>query len=199
MTRVYIDDDFDGFDLLRALGEISHERREYAMRYRYDLDRRLSVAAYLLLKRALREVFGLNENPRLTLGHNGKPYLPDHPEIHFNFSHCPRAAVCAVSNRPIGIDVEAIAPVDWVVAERVLSTMELSEVRSVADPDVAFARFWTRKEAFVKLTGDGLEEPRLQQLLDTSAGCNFSTSVFPAGGYVLSVAELVCEGLKLRR
>jgi len=186
---VLVDGDVDALDLVRALGEVSPERRAQALGYRFDRDRRLSVAAYLLLKRALRETFGITGNPRLSRGANGKPYLTDYPDVHMNLSHCPKAAACAVSDRPIGIDVEAVAPIDWDVARRVLSDAELADVRASDEPETAFTCLWTRKEALVKLTGDGIDDARLPTLLTDTHGVTLETSVNRDRGYVLSTAE----------
>jgi len=186
---VLVNDDPESLDLDRALGEVSAERRAHALGYRFDLDRRLSVAVYLLLKAALLKEFGLAENPRFAHGPTGKPFLPDHPGVRFNLSHCPKAAACVVSNRPVGIDVEEIAPVDWEVARRVLSAAELDDVRSSDEPNVSFARYWTKKEALVKLTGDGIDDGRLASLLADVRGVSFETSVNRRRGYVLTVCS----------
>jgi len=183
---VLVNDALGDLDLAKALGEVSPARRAHALRYRFERDRRLSVAVYLLLKEALRKVYGLVENPRIGRGKNGKPFLPDHPGIHFNFSHCPKAAACAVSDRPVGIDVEEIVPVDWEVARSVLSDAELADVRASDEPDVAFARDWTRMEAYAKMTGEGLDGDRLPGVPGEASGCRFETTVNRSRGYVLT-------------
>jgi len=193
--RISINDDIWSFDLVRALGEISPERRTQALGYRHERDRRLSVAAYLLLKEALRKECGVVGNPRVARGPNGKPFLPDFPGIHFNLSHCPTAAVCVVSDRPVGVDVEEIASVDWEVAAHVLSSAELNAVRASSEPEVAFARLWTQKEALVKLTGDGLDDARLPNLLDGLRDVTCETTVNRSRGYVLTVAARGCISL----
>jgi len=186
---VYVNDEVGLFDLSRALDEVSSERRSVALRYRHDLDRRLSVAVYLLLKEALQAEYGLTGNPRLALGPNGKPYLTDHPDVHFNFSHCTKAAVCAVSDRPVGIDVETIAPVDLAVARRILSDGEFAELNATTEPEIVFVRLWTRKEAIVKLSGSGIEEIRLQSILEEARGIGLETTVCREKGYVISLAR----------
>jgi len=188
--RVYVHERPAEIELSRALAEVSSVRREQALRYRNEIDRQLSVAVYLLLKRGLRESFGLEGNPVLAVGPQGKPYLPQHPEIHFNFSHCRTAAACAVGKMPVGVDIETIAPFDREVAKRVLSPDELRSVDAAECPEVAFARFWTRKEALVKLRGEALDDTRLPGLLETAAdGVRLETLV--ATECVLSVGFLL--------
>ena len=185
-TSIYVNENVDELDLAQALAEISPARREYALRYRFERDRRLSVAVYLLLKEGLRKEFGIEENPVLASGPNGKPFLADHPEIHFSFSHCSSAAACALASSPVGIDVETIAPVDWAVAAEALSPDELREVRGAERPDIVFARYWTMKEALVKLRGETLGDRRLPDLLSEVKSERFETRI--AARYVLSVA-----------
>ena len=80
------------------------ERRERILRYRFEKDRRLSLGAGLLAAYALREAGA--EDLTLQTGENGKPELLSYPDIHFNLSHSGTIAVCAVSDRPVGVDVE---------------------------------------------------------------------------------------------
>lgn len=177
---VAVNDDLQGFDLARALDEVSPERRAVALGYRFELDRRQSVAVYLLLKEQLRQRYGIAGNPRFAYGPNGKPYLADHPDIHFNLSHCSRAAACVVADYPVGIDVQEIAPVDAEVARFVLSEDEQVLLRDSDEPEVLFARYWTQKEACVKLRGVAT---------DGEARCPSETVVNRLRGYVLTVAR----------
>jgi 4'-phosphopantetheinyl transferase len=56
---------------------------------------------------------------------------------------------------PLGLDVEEVRAVEPGVASLVLGPAEQRQVRSATD----FIRYWTRKEAAVKATGDGLRQP----------------------------------------
>ena len=188
---VSVNDRVADLDLARALEEISPERRARALACRTDLDRRLSVAAYLLLRDSLRKTYGLAGNPCVAYDANGKPFLPDHPSVHFSLSHCPKAAACAVADRPVGVDVEEIAPVSDEVLRRALSDGERADLSASAEPDVDFARLWTRKEAFAKLTGDGIDDVRLPTLLAEARDVAFETVVNRAGGYVLTRASFL--------
>ena len=52
-----------------------------------------------LLAVGLRELYGMELNRAgLSYGQHGKPYLRNHPEIHFNISHCEGLAVCVFSD-----------------------------------------------------------------------------------------------------
>ena len=90
------------FDLDAALQIIPEQRRDYALKYQREIDRRLSVKAYLLLCEGLRELYGIQEMPLFSYTPSGKPMLTHYPEIHFNLSHCDEAILCAIDTQPIG-------------------------------------------------------------------------------------------------
>lgn len=74
--------------------------------------------------------------------------------IHFNISHSGNLVLVAISKSPIGIDVEFVNPkFDFqnLLNECFISS-ELLQVNSSSD----FYRFWTKKEAIIKATGEGL-------------------------------------------
>ena len=79
--RVLIDDNIWNFNLTEALQHISTQRREQALQFRHELGQRQCVLSYLLLKRALHEVYGIDENPLFSYGEHGKPFLTNHPDI----------------------------------------------------------------------------------------------------------------------
>jgi 4'-phosphopantetheinyl transferase len=84
--------------------------------------------------------------------------------LRFNVSHSAGLALIAVSaGHRVGIDIERIRPdVDiTTLAERFFSDRERAGLRALPDnlrlP--AFFACWTRKESFLKATGDGLSFP----------------------------------------
>ena len=163
---VYVDDRIWEFDLEAGLTEISEQRREQALRYRHELGRRQCVLAYLLLKRALREEFGITENPVFAFGEHGKPTLVGHPDIHFNLSHCREAVACVVGSRPVGIDIESVRPLKESLVRYTMNDLEISLIESDPSPDVTFIRLWTMKEATLKLSGRGISND-MKEVVDT--------------------------------
>lgn len=96
----------------------------------------------------------------VTIEHNsqGAPYLPDNPSIHISISHCRTAVAVAVStNNRIGIDIESRRKISPSLMERVCNDSELSAIQSSDDPTMAFLRFWTQKEAVLKMRGTGIQ------------------------------------------
>jgi 4'-phosphopantetheinyl transferase len=145
----------DGFPE-RAAPLLSAERRTKVFSYRFPLDRKLSVVVYLLLRLALMEKHGIDEPVAFAYGENGKPFLRDHPHIHFNLSHCGAAAACVISDCEVGVDVQEIAPVSDGVAQRVLTAKEYAGYKASPRPDELFCEIWTMKESLLKRTGRGI-------------------------------------------
>ena len=144
------------FDLEAALKEISEQRREQALKFKYELGQRLCVLAYQLLKQGLREEYGIMENPIFEYNEHGKPSIVGHPEIFFNLSHCKYAAVCAIYDQPVGIDVESIREYNDGLVRYTMNDEEILEIESAENPASAFIRLWTMKEATMKLIGTGI-------------------------------------------
>ena len=170
------------FDLAAALATVSEQRREYAMRYHQEHDRRLSVAAYQLLQQALREEYGINEAPWFDFGKHGKPILRDHPDIHFSLSHCRHAAACAVDNQPVGIDVESLDNYDPSLLPATMNEAEQAEILRSPNPSIAFLRLWTMKESYLKTTGEGIVND-MRTVLTTPSfhpqRYQFHTTIYP--------------------
>lgn len=152
------------------------DRREQIMRFRLERDRRLCLGAGLLLAHALRYAGATDLSLRRLL--NGKPVLAACPDIHFNLSHSGTLAVCAVSDQPVGADVEVLQSGDSHVAAFCFQPAELEWMNRFEDPAYPFTRLWTRKESYLKLLGTGLSRsPNSFRVIpgkDTPSGCTFS-------------------------
>lgn len=140
----------------RCFHSLSPQRREKMLSYRFPLDKKLSVTAYLLLRLALLENHGIDEPVVFSCGKNGKPILRDYSNIHFSLSHCLNAVACAVSGKEIGVDVQEIVPVSDGLAKRVLTTKEYDVFKAAENPYRKFCEYWVVKESFLKKTGDGI-------------------------------------------
>ena len=175
---IYIDDHIDDFDLTAALAAVSQERRDYALRYVNEVDRRLSVASFLQLKRALALEFGMDSVPAFVREPNGKPRLEGFPDIHFSLSHCREAVACAVDRVPVGIDVECIDRLDADVVAVTMSEREQEQIAASPQPEVEFTRLWTMKESLYKLTGK-FQDNDIRSMLANVAEYHFQTTVYP--------------------
>ena len=139
-----------------------------------------------MLEDILRESFDLDKCPEFSYESHGKPYLRDCPDIFFNISHCRRGIACAVMDKPVGIDIEEIQ-FDEGLAKVIFNPEELGAVRSADEPAVKFTEIWTRKESFLKLTGEGLRD-NLKDVLSDANEVAFTTEINQSTGYIYSTA-----------
>ncbi|MEM9171125.1 MAG: 4'-phosphopantetheinyl transferase superfamily protein [Pseudomonadota bacterium] len=127
--------------------------------------RRRWMASRAALRQALGERLGIDPAAvRIKQDDNRKPYLcSSHcSSLQFNLTHSDAHALIAVcDSASIGIDVEVIKPRKHPdqVAQRSFSDSEQRAyfaTSSVAVRLEMFYRIWTRKEAVIKATGEGL-------------------------------------------
>ncbi len=84
---------------------------------------------------------------------NNKPYFKDYPDIRFSISHSGDLVVLAMTDTEIGIDIEEIKERNYQpIVSRQFTEGERAEVNDLN----GFLSVWTRKEAYLKLTGEGL-------------------------------------------
>jgi 4'-phosphopantetheinyl transferase len=156
---------------------LSSDELTRAARFRSAGDRQRFVATRALL-RAILAGYLATDPKGLSFAYSKKekPFLgPAHAgsEIMFNVSHSGGIALLAFTRgREVGVDVEQVRR-DFdleAIARRFFSTHEQRELAALPAEEraAAFFRCWTRKEAYIKATGDGLSLPLSQ--FDVSLG-----------------------------
>lgn len=133
---------------------LPEERLEKTVRLRGENARKATLGAWLLLYAALKQE-GLHALPgSYTYGVYGKPQRED---IFFNLSHAGRCALCVVSDREVGCDIERVRPISTRLTDRLFSDEErrLLAGLSGAARDEMSVRLWTLRESYVKKTGEG--------------------------------------------
>ena len=188
--KLIVRDNLGGYlpeDLERDISQLPSWRGEQALKYRHFQGQRDCTISYLLLCQALEDEYGITDKPTFLIGEHGKPSLQEYPHIHFNLSHCANAIACAVGDIPIGIDVESTRRK---VSDALMRhTMSPREQEEIAGDPIRFFRFWTQKEALVKLRGTGLQDHLHDLLLpQNTADIVFHTEGHADKGYVLSIA-----------
>ena len=140
-------------------------RRDKADLYLHTSDKRLSVGAGLLLQRGLADCGVSGQDAAVACGQYGKPWLPEHPEIHFNLSRAGRLAVAVFADTDVGCDVEQVRRADMELAKKFFCAGEygyLARLQEGEPRDTAFYRLWTLKESFAKAIGLGQANIRHQ-------------------------------------
>ena len=113
------------------------------------------AAGRKLLKQLYLQHFG-SPVPEIAVTDRGKPYFLD-SSVHFSISHTKNHVFCALSDKPIGIDVEETGrDIDLRLSEKILSPSEKLQYDTAADKRLALLTFWVLKEAAAKCSGQGL-------------------------------------------
>lgn len=122
--------------------------------YRYE-----GVACYALLLFAACAKGLKRKELTFSYEKNGKPMIDD---FFFNFSHCSDCVICAVSDGPVGADIQAECKASLSVINKYCTPGEQEKLKA----GMPFNRLWTQKEAIVKYTGEGIAA--LEGLCDLS-------------------------------
>ena len=102
---------------------------------------------YSLLEYAFRTEYG-ETLPEIKKTPNGKPYFLTRADMHFSLSHTKTHVLCALSNTPVGVDMES----PRVISPRAVKFFASAEELSMFEP----LDLWVLKESYIKLTGDRL-------------------------------------------
>jgi 4'-phosphopantetheinyl transferase len=163
-SRPYLDINDAPPRLERFRAWLTAEERERASRYRFEADRRRFAWTRGVLRALLASYVGCTPaRIHFAVGPKGKLYLdPPHDGLRFNVSHSHEWALIALArNREVGVDVEHHRPLQhdlFEIATRFFAPVEVQTLLAL-DPDdrqAAFFRIWSRKEAYIKATGQGV-------------------------------------------
>jgi len=142
--------------------DLAPEERDRALRFRFHH----LHESFVIARGALRQLLGhyLDCNPAgvsFVYRSNGKPAVESPACLQFNMTHSGDLAVIALTlKRELGVDMEKIRPLPdmQAIANRFFCPEEASDVMSFpqAERERAFFLCWTRKEAYIKATGEGL-------------------------------------------
>ena len=141
------------------------EKLDKVDRDKYFSYRNIIVRNKFLVSRALLRIIlslvvnVLAEDIVLDYGPHGKPYLKD-SDLYFNVSHSSEMLVVAVSGKCVGVDIESLdRKVDFnQIMSKFFNLSEINDWKSCS-AQMLLERFllgWTRKEAVLKATGDGI-------------------------------------------
>lgn len=146
------------------LSKVSILRRQKIKDLRFGRDKRLSLGVECLLRIALS-----NEGRtdfEYQYDSYGKPYIKGN--LFVNWSHSGEMAICAISNNPVGCDVEIIKAAKLNLAKKYFTENENKLLEN--DADTMFCRIWSAKESFIKFTGLGFRQHLKTFEVDLSKG-----------------------------
>jgi 4'-phosphopantetheinyl transferase len=191
-----------------CIAMLPEDEKTRARRFLRDVDRLRFCVGKLMVRTLLAAHTGRTpQSIELGTGPNAKPCMKDGPS--FNLSHSGSTVLVGIAESgDLGVDVEAVKAIGDIdsLARSCFSDREMEALaaRSAGDKLRAFLRAWTRKEAFVKALGAGLqidlrsfsvslEDTIDNALLDAQACCPDadSWSILPArlpGAFEAAVA-----------
>lgn len=85
--------------------------------------------------------------PKLIKLLSGQAMFSDESELHFSISHSKTHVMCALSDKPVGVDTETHRFMKQSIIERLTSPAELASL--------SFFDIWVLRESLYKLTGEG--------------------------------------------
>ncbi len=138
---------------------LSDNRREKIAKMKREDDKQLSACAELLLIYALKKQLGQVQLPLdIQEDDRSKLQLTDLPYF-FNISHANEYAVCSLSDKPIGVDIDYFRVRELSHTDRMLHIEEAQMLAFISNPNEKkkyFYECWVAKESYLKNLGIGL-------------------------------------------
>lgn len=156
MIKIYLTNVAELPDPLRnpeSFSLLPKDRQERIIRAVSEKVRRQQLGAGLILEKVMGE-YGVS-GEELSFGEHGKPISP---KFKFNLSHSVDYVALAVSeSEDVGCDIEKLREVPNGIFKK-LPEREKAWLESISAEERrrAFFRLWTRRESFLKMTGEGL-------------------------------------------
>jgi 4'-phosphopantetheinyl transferase len=135
--------------------KLSAAERRKADGFLHEDDRLGFVAGRLMINTIAAEQYGISA-PEIRLTEYGKPYITAADALHFNISHSGDHVVLAMSDAPVGVDIEQRMPIEWQQISQTFGEKEREMLDKAGDPISCFYRIWTMREAFAKADGRGI-------------------------------------------
>ena len=180
-------------EVQRLLLLVPDKQREEALKFKHTFGQFATLESFLLLRQLLVENYQVDIGDPLdfVVGEHGKPSLKDHPQIHFNISHCPNAIAVAVDDAPIGVDVERYVNPSPSLLNYCMNEQECQQVQESEQPERDFAALWTQKEALFKQRGTGITHELRMVLAHPHPDVLLTTETFDEQQFAFTLATAV--------
>ncbi len=147
--------------------------------YSNDWQKKQSYYSYVLLKSILYELNIDFDSLKIATNKDGKPEIESfNKPLFFNISHSKNLVCAAVSDSPIGVDIQVLTDKNIKIANRYFSTEDLKTLNKSTQKSKTFTRLWTIFESRLKLFGSIKAFKKNEQKIYTStkklldSGCN---------------------------
>lgn len=196
-----------------AQKKLDKHRLEKVNRLNTEIAQSQSIGAGLLLQLAVqtqghnnKEMIVLSVSEVLEKLKDPKPidYIydahgkPDFAEegMHFNLSHSGEYVCLVMDEQPVGVDIQQMRPLkNYHLAEKYFSEKELSKIETCVNETEkveCFYDIWVKKEAYAKLTGEGIGQMVGVDTEDESLPVCWNEYEAPKG-YRLAVCTAIAE------
>ena len=148
---------------------VPNERYLDVVRCKNEKVKREKYLVWKLLERAIKERFKLDfANLEFTKRANGQWVCPG---LYFSLSHTDGAVCVAISDKPVGVDIEMVRPLRPELLDRALTPDEREYAKGLGDDERLsfFLEAWVKKESLFKRDGGECLSPRSRDTLSTDA------------------------------
>lgn len=136
--------------------EVSGVRNERVRREKY--------CVWRLFEHALKESRGIDiRSLKIKKRANGKWCAEG---VEFSLTHTKNAVAVAISNAPVGIDLEPLSALKNDISKRILTECELSEYKKLKHDEKYLIKMWTAKEAVFKASDEAMFRPETLEVSD---------------------------------
>lgn len=160
---------------------IDLEKKHRIEKFINNKDKIRTTIGEILIRIIIVDELGIeSKNINFKKNKYGKPYLKDHQEFNFNISHSGDFVICAIDDKPIGIDIEKIKQIEY--KEIAKNYFTVSEFQYIISQDSEnnlskFYEIWTLKESYIKCCGLGLSMPMDSFSIDIDAYGNIKSII----------------------
>ena len=158
MEKIYRYININEFNIDEMQKSVSAKRIERSEKYKFEVDKKRSIAVEYLLNQMIDEFHSEIKTPvELTYDQSGKPHIYSNSMedvIQISLSHSGDYVACMISDVECGIDIEKHSKKREYekIATRICTERELSNIHDAKD----FYDIWTLKESAIKAVGLGL-------------------------------------------
>lgn len=172
--------DVSSDSLARFSGLLSPDELARAARFVFPHDRQRFIVSRATLRLLLGKYLRTPpDSVQIEVGPYGKPHMAGNNlsfDLKFNLSHSHGMAVFAfAAEREVGIDIEKIREhfASRDIAKRYFSPQEIAKLDALRPQlyTLGFFQCWTRKEAYIKARGEGLQIPLDSFSVSVEPGC----------------------------
>lgn len=153
LNKIFILNFSENSDCTRFSKLLSPKRSKGLNTADISINKKAGILGEVIVQNALKAHKGCFSP--FSYGEHGKPYFETFKDFHFNVSHSGNFVAAAFSESAVGLDIEVLRQSDLKIANRFFS----EEEKEYAKDNETFFHIWTRKEAFIKQTGEGMSRP----------------------------------------